>query len=65
MKKRPDEFLSLKEIDHDGEVFDYILELHNYLWRFVHIVLPTASGNLGDYVDLALSELEHKKRRIK
>lgn len=61
MKDRPDGFLSEQHIDQDGEVFDYVTELHEYLWKFVRILLPGASGNLRDFVDRALAEWDGKK----
>ncbi len=44
MKKRPDGFLGNNKIDHKSEPFDYISELHDYLWRFVRCTFPAASG---------------------
>ena len=58
MKDRLDGFLSEEHIDHGGEIFDYIRELHHYLWRVVRVVSPGSSGNLDDYVDGAIDELE-------
>lgn len=58
MKKRPDGFLSKEEIAHDSEIFDYIRELHKYLWYFVRIFVPSASGELEDYIDIAVDEAE-------
>jgi hypothetical protein len=55
MKARPDGFLSTANIDHDGEQFDYIRELHAYLWR---VVYPEASGGIDDYLDSAIAKLE-------
>uniref|UniRef100_A0A6M3LWG3 Uncharacterized protein n=1 Tax=viral metagenome TaxID=1070528 RepID=A0A6M3LWG3_9ZZZZ len=60
MKIRPKGFLAKDKIDHDGEVFDYIRELHEYLWRWVYTVIPSASGNLNDYLDIAVKEAEHR-----
>ena len=62
MKPRPKFFLSDEHIAHDGEVFDYIAELHGYLWRFVRAVNPSASGIIGDVLDNAIDTLEHQKR---
>ena len=59
MKDRPDGFLSDERI-HNTEVFDYIRELHEYLWRFVRVALPGASGHLDDYVDKAIEKMERK-----
>jgi len=54
MKKRSKGFLSNENISHDSEVFDYIKELHQYIWEFVRIQIPSASGNLSEYVDDAI-----------
>ena len=59
MKVRPRGFLGEEYISHDGEIFDYIAELHAYLWRVVYVVLPVASGNLGNYLDIVMETLEH------
>jgi len=58
MKDRPKYFLAEDKIDHNGEIFDYIRELHDYLWHFVHRANPSASGNLRDFVDAALKQSE-------
>jgi hypothetical protein len=58
MKKRTDRFLAEDKISHDSEQFDYIAELHDYLWRFVRCVFPGASGNLNWYLDGAIEKLE-------
>jgi len=60
MKSRTDGFLSKDKICHDSEQFDYIRELHGYLWAFVRCQLPTASGKLGDYLDIALKEAQSR-----
>lgn len=54
MKKRERGFISEGNIDHDGEIFDYIKELHEYLWKFVRVLYPEASGSLNDWLDDAL-----------
>ena len=61
MKKRTDGFLAQDNIDQDGEVFDYIREMHDYLWRFIRCELPFASGKLDNYLDVALEKAEYKK----
>ncbi|OYT63026.1 hypothetical protein B6U67_03725 [Methanosarcinales archaeon ex4484_138] len=61
MKPRPPYFLSEENIDHDSEIFDYIQELHDYLWAFVRTQIPGASGKLEEYLDEAL---EIAKRKI-
>ena len=58
MKPRSPGFLSERYIDHDGEIFDYIRELHAYLWRFMHVTAQGASGDLEDYIDPTLAALE-------
>lgn len=58
MKKRPEGFLSEENISHESEPFDYIAELHSYLWRFVRAVLPGANGNLELFLDDAINSLE-------
>lgn len=62
MVKRPDGFLSEENIDHDSEIFKYIRELNDYLWRFVRHYEPGAQGNLADYLDFVLDGLEHMDR---
>jgi hypothetical protein len=64
MKPRPLYFLSEEHIDHDSEPFDYITELHDYLWRFVRCVNgPECSGNLHWYLDDAIDRLEKERGR--
>ena len=58
MKARPRYFLDEKALDHQGQAFSYIRELHGYLWRLVHIVYPGASGSLDEYLDSAIEKLE-------
>ena len=62
MKNRPYGFLAQDKIDHDNEIFDYIRELHNYLWEYVSRIIPSASGNLDDYVDRGLRVLDEYNR---
>jgi hypothetical protein len=62
MKTRPEGFLSQRCIDHDSEQFDYISELHAYLWRFVRTQNPQACGNIDDHIDAAIHEAETKAR---
>jgi hypothetical protein len=61
MKHRPPGFLSEEHIPHDSEIFDYIQELHEYLWRFVRVPCPEASGKLCHWVDTAINKLEYGK----
>ena len=60
MKPRPEGFLRPELIPHDSEQFDYIRELHEYLWRFVKTVKPGAIGYLRDYLDEAISMAESR-----
>ena len=61
MKDRPKGFLSKKHIDQGGEIFNYIAELHEYLWKFVREVMPGASGSLKWYLDKAISQFSNNK----
>lgn len=58
MKARPAMFLSEANIDQQGEIFDYIRELHEYLWRFVRVVQPGVSGDLCVFLDTAINKAE-------
>ena len=60
MKDRPYGFLSDEHIDHNGEIFDYIKELHEYLWKFIRTAYPGASGLLGNGIDPALEKLKRQ-----
>lgn len=62
MKERPGGFLSEKNIAHNSEVFDYIRELHEYLWHFVRIFHPSASGSLCNWIDVTLDDIESRRR---
>jgi len=62
MKERSKGFLGEDKTDQDGEIFDYINELHGYLWRFVRLSNPSASGNLHNFVDKALT---HRGMKVK
>jgi len=61
MKKRTKGFLAQDKIDQEGEIFNYIRELHDYLWRFTRCELPFANGNLRDYLDIALEKAEYER----
>lgn len=61
MKTRSKGFLAEDIIPHESEIFDYITELHEYLWEFVRVQIPSASGSLHDYVDIALKEAKYRK----
>jgi len=63
MKKRTKGFLSDEMIDHCSEQFDYIKELHEYLWRFVRCELPGVNGSLTRYLDTAIYFAELKKKK--
>ena len=65
MKKRPYAFIGEDEIDHDGEIFDYIKELHAYLWRVIWAVTPGASGTINDHIDRAIDSLEASMPDVK
>ena len=58
MKERPKYFLADDKIDHEGEVFSYIQELHEYLWRFVRVHVPGAGGSIRVYLDQAVELAE-------
>ena len=58
MKARTAGFLSKDHIDHDSEQFDYIRELHEYLWRFVRAVNPAAQGCISNHIDVAIESIE-------
>ena len=61
MKPRDWGFIAEDKIDHDGEPFDYIRELHEYLWRVVRAMRPGASGDLRELVDEAVEDLESRR----
>jgi len=60
MKKRPNGFLAVDKISHDSGIFNYISELHDYLWRFVRCQFPGAGGHLCDYLDIAIENREYQ-----
>jgi hypothetical protein len=62
MKQRTKGFLSDDVISHESEQFDYIRELHSYLWKFVRLTIPNASGNLDYYINILFPETEKKKQ---
>ena len=61
MKKREEGFLGPDKIDHGGEIFDYIKELHGVLWEIIRIHSSSASGVLNDYDILHLVK---ERRRL-
>jgi hypothetical protein len=66
MKERSQGFLSEEKIDHESEPFKYIVELHDYLWRFVRVIFPGAQGQLSVYLDAAIDIAEKRQEaRIK
>jgi len=59
MKKRPDRFLSEEYLSQDtSEASNYIVELHEYLWRFIKTQFPGAQGHMEEYLDLAIEKAE-------
>lgn len=54
MKQRTKGFLANEIIRHDSEQFDYIAEANGYLWQFVRSVIPSANGDLSNFVDRAV-----------
>lgn len=60
MKPRPHGFLGHEKIARDSEIFDYIVELHEYLWRVVNVAVPGASGSLSSYLPQAIEILEKR-----
>ena len=64
MIKRSDGFLGEDKIDHNGEQFKYIQELHEYLWRFTRCAFPSASGVVDDYIDEAIEKLENSSNAL-
>ena len=54
--------ISPEKLSHNGGPFDYIQELRDYLWRFVRVVIPGASGSLSDYVDTAVMKVELERQ---
>lgn len=61
MKKRTKGFLQDKFISHDSVQFDYISELHEYLWRVIRVAFPDVSGRLCMYLDSAIEKLEAER----
>ena len=62
MKIRPNGFLAEDKISHDSEIFDYISELHGYIWLYIDKIMPGASGNIRDYIDKGLEVLDNYNR---
>ncbi len=58
MKDRPNGFLAEENIDHDSEIFDYIKELHEYLWRVIRAVNAGENGHLSESLDKNIEALE-------
>ena len=61
MKHREQGFLGPDKIDQEGEVFDYIRELHGYLWEFTRHFKPWAMGSLNAHLDDAIQAARHNK----
>lgn len=57
-KSRPKGFLGNDQIDHNSDIFDYIRELHEILWRVCWAVNPGATGYLEHNVGSAIEILE-------
>lgn len=55
MIERPHGFLNPDKLD--GHVFDYVRELHEYLWQVIRAVKPGASGCISDHLDEAVGRL--------
>jgi len=55
MKEREPGFLNPKRMPAD--VFDYIVELHELLWRVARIAKPGASGELDKVIEPAIISL--------
>lgn len=62
MKERPKGFLAERHLPHDSEPFDYIVELHDVLWRFVRAEFPGADGSLSQWIPAALAAAENRKK---
>lgn len=58
MKPRPHGFLHCSKLPHDSEIFDYIVELHELLWRVVRVISPGASGQLDNHLPDVIDRLE-------
>lgn len=58
MKKRPRGFLDPGLMP--AEVFDYVRELHDLLWRVVRAQRPGASGDVSDLIEPAIEALERR-----
>jgi len=64
MKVRESGFIAEDKIDHNGEIFDYIRELHEYLWQYVRLFYPSASGSLSDWVDKVLDDTKIGRLKV-
>lgn len=58
MKKRQKGFLAEDKISHKSEIFDYIKEMHKYLWRFIRCAGVGEWGTLDKHLDDAIEKLE-------
>ena len=61
MRSRPLGFINDEFIAHHSEQFEYIQELHEYLWRFIRVEFPGACGSLCNYVDTAVEKAEQRR----
>ena len=59
--KYPEGFLANELISHDSLQFQYISDLHGFLWEVVRIYNPGASGKLDDYWDAILPTIDTLK----
>ena len=62
MKDRPKGFLSNENIPHNSIQFEYLVELHEYLWRFIRVHIPGASGKLNELLGKAIEIAETKSK---
>jgi len=56
--------LSDENISHNNEAFLYIVELHEYLWRFIKTQLPDAGGHIEEFLDIAIESAEDQRKLI-
>ena len=57
MDARPGGFLADEQLRHDSQAFQYIVELHGYLWRIAVLVTPGASGILNNLYPMTIERL--------
>ena len=61
MKDRPNYFLSEENISHDSEVFDYIRELHGYMWEIVDYFKLRDSFYLNKCWDKVIEKIRNEE----